>query len=64
MHWLIDFLVIIAIIAVAYAIDWLFVMGAIYFICKCFMWKFSLLTATGVWIILELARCVFRGSRE
>lgn len=62
MKMLFDILLFIAVIVVAYVLDWLFTVGTFYFICKCFMWEFSLLKATGVWAILELIKGIFRGN--
>lgn len=62
MKWLIECLLLIAVIAMGYAIDWLFTVGTLYLVCKCFMWDFSLLWATGVWAALELIKSIFRGN--
>ena len=38
--------------------------GVIKLITLCFGWSFSLLTATGIWLILALARSVFKSRNS
>jgi hypothetical protein len=38
--------------------------GIIKLITLCFGWPFSLLTATGIWLILALARSVFKSRNS
>lgn len=41
-------------IAILNLLGWACTVGIIYLICACFSWKFSLLTATGIWLIGRL----------
>ena len=43
-------------------ISWLVTVGIIKLITICFGWPFSLLTATGIWLIMMLARGVFKSK--
>lgn len=43
------------------ALSWALCVGLFALICLCFSWEFSLATATGVWIVLLIAKWVFRG---
>lgn len=51
---------------VGYGISWGITIGLIYLICLCFSWKFNLLIATGIWLILCLIKLVFpsKGGAE
>ena len=40
-------------------LSWLVTVGVIKLITLCFGWPFSLLAATGIWLIMTLARSVF-----
>lgn len=51
-------IVAIALIALLYAISWGFAVGIMYLICLCFSWNFSLITATGIWLII----CLIKGA--
>lgn len=46
------------------ALSWGVTVGILYLVCMCFSWPFSLLTATGIWLIMELARSVIRAARS
>lgn len=48
------------VLIVALAISWAVTTGIIWLICLCFGWTFSLLIATGVWLILTLIASVFK----
>ena len=37
-------------------LSWAITVGLIYLICLCFSWNFSLLIATGIWLILNFIR--------
>ena len=54
---------IIAVIA-AIVISWGIVVGIIKLITLCFGWEFSLLGATGIWLIMMLVKMVFGGSKK
>lgn len=54
---------IIAVIA-AMAISWGIVVGIIKLITLCFGWEFSLLGATGIWLIMMLVKMVFGGFKK
>lgn len=49
-------------IALAYAVSWIATCGVIYLITLIFGWSFNWLIATGIWLILCIARWVFRGN--
>lgn len=51
-------IVAIALIALLYAISWGIAVGIMYLICLCFSWNFSILTATGIWLII----CLIKGA--
>lgn len=55
----------IAAVAILYAISWAICTGLIYLICLCFSWKFSILAATGIWLVICLIKGVFsNGSKK
>ena len=57
--------VIVAIIFVAiFALSWGVTIGIIKLITMCFNWKFSLLGATGVWLIIILFRGIFQQNKD
>lgn len=62
MRILIEILFVLAVAAVCYGLSWIFTVGIIYLICQCFSWDFSLLTATGVWLVLMLLQGIFKSS--
>lgn len=41
------------------ALSWIITVGIIYLITLCFGWTFSWLIATGVWLVMFLAKAVF-----
>ena len=47
------------IIALCYAISWAITIGILYLIFLCFSWKFNLLIATGIWLVMCLAKLLF-----
>lgn len=56
---MIKFLIGALIILVGYVLSWAIIVGILYLICLCFSWKFSLLVATGVWLIMCLVKLLF-----
>ena len=50
------------IILAAYAASWLITCGFIKLITMCFGWTFTWGTATGVWLLMCLARTVFSNA--
>ncbi len=54
----------VAVLALLYAISWSICIGIIYLICLCFSWKFSVLTATGVWLIFCLIKGAFSTGKK
>ena len=59
-----DILEMIIAVIVAMAISWGIVVGIIKLITLCFGWEFSLLGATGIWLIMVLIKMVFGGSKK
>lgn len=51
------------VIALLYAISWIATCGVIWLITLIFGWTFNWLIATGIWLILCIAKWVFRGSK-
>lgn len=47
-------LLLILLFVVGYALSWAATVGIIYLICLCFSLEFSILTATGIWLVLCL----------
>lgn len=45
-------------------LSWFVTAGVIKLITLCFGWPFSLLAATGIWLILALARSVFKSRNS
>lgn len=43
-------------LACVYAISWAICTGLIYLICLCFSWEFSVLIATGIWLVFILIK--------
>lgn len=50
-------------IVLCYAVSWAITIGILYLICLCFSWKFSLLIATGVWLILCLIKLLMPSNK-
>lgn len=50
------------ILIVAYAVSWICTCGVIKLITLCFGWTFSWGIATGVWLLMCLARTVFKNN--
>ncbi len=55
-------LVVLLVMIASLGISWLVTVGIIKLITICFGWPFSLLTATGIWLIMMLARGVFKSK--
>ena len=45
-------------------LSWLVTVGVIKLITLCFGWPFSLLAATGIWLIMALARSIFKSRNS
>ena len=54
-------LAMILLIAAVYAASWGVTIGIVYLICMCFGLQWSMLMATGVWLVLILVQGVFKG---
>lgn len=50
---------VIALLAFLYALSWAICVGIMCLICLCFSWKFSLILATGIWLIMCLIKGIF-----
>ena len=55
-------LVVLLVMIASLGISWLVTVGIIKLITICFGWPFSLLTATWIWLIMMLARGVFKSK--
>lgn len=44
--------------ALGYALSWVITCALVTLVCMCFSWEFSLLTATGIWLVLVLIRAL------
>lgn len=53
-----------AIVIASVTISWGIVVGIIKLITLCFGWEFSLPVATGIWLIMMLAKMVFSGFKK
>lgn len=60
---MIEAIVIFVVCAIAYGTSWLVTAGIIKLITLCFGWSFSWAAATGVWLVLMLARWVMRAAK-
>ena len=56
-------LAIVLTILLSFTLSWGVTVGIIYLICMCFTLEFSLLIATGIWLVIMLLRGVFGGSK-
>lgn len=50
--------------AIIYSLSWAVTVGIIKLITMCFGWQFRFLTATGIWLVMILARSVFKNSNS
>ena len=57
-------LAVILILALLYAISWIFTCGVIYLITLCFGWDFSWGMATGIWLAACLIKVLFFRSKK
>lgn len=57
MKWTVLATVLIAI--AIYALSWSVTVGIIKLITLCFGWNFSLIVATGIWLVIMLLRSIF-----
>lgn len=55
---------VIAIFAATLLLSWAVTIGIIKLITMCFGWKFSLLFATGIWLIILLLRGIFQNGKD
>lgn len=53
-------LVAVILFVLALAVSWAATVGIIYLICLCFHWQFTLLVATGVWLVMCLLSGTFK----
>lgn len=44
---------------IGYGISWIATCGLIYLITLCFGWEFNWLIATGIWLLIIIARSIF-----
>lgn len=52
-------------LALAYAMSWAVCVWLMYLICRCFSWKFSIIVATGIWLVICLIKGAFsNGSKK
>ena len=51
-------------LVIGLGVTWLVTIGIIKLITLCFGWPFSLLAATGIWLIMALARSVFKSGNS
>lgn len=54
----------IILVALVHALSWIVTCGLIKLITLCFGWTFSWGMATGIWLILEIAKSVFGGKSK
>ncbi len=50
------------ILIVTYSFSWICTCGVIKLVTMCFGWAFSWKTATGIWLVMCLARTVFKSN--
>lgn len=60
---MIEAIMIFVVCAIAYGISWLVTAGIIKLITMCFGWSFSWAVATGIWLVLILARWVMSAAK-
>lgn len=51
------------IVALIYALSWIVTCGIIWLVTLCFGWTFNWAIATGVWILILLARWIFNRGK-
>ena len=61
---MVDFIATLIALVVYNCLSWLATVWIIKLITLCFDWSFSPLTATGIWLILALARSVFKSRNS
>ena len=52
----------IILLVVAFGVSWILTCGVIKLITLCFGWQFKWSIATGIWLVMCLARTVFKNS--
>lgn len=55
-------LLVVLLFIVGYSLSWAITTGILYLICLCFSLEFSLLTATGIWLVLCLLWLFFKNK--
>jgi hypothetical protein len=56
---MLSFLIGLLIIIGGHAISYAITIGIIALVCLCFSWKFNILIATGIWLVLCLIKLLF-----
>lgn len=56
------FLLTIIVLVVAFGFSWIVTCGVIKLITMCFGWQFKWSIATGIWLVMCLARTVFKNN--
>lgn len=51
------------IVALIYALSWIVTCGIIWLVTLCFGWTFNWAIATGIWILILLARWIFNRGK-
>lgn len=59
---IIALIVFIATVVIGYGISWAIIVGAIWGIAWCFSIPFSLKIATGIWLVLCVAKAIFTNT--
>lgn len=59
-----DFIIDLTIILLCGAISWAITTGVIWLIFLCFSLNFSIMIATGIWLVLLLLKGVFSGGKN
>lgn len=59
-----EFFIVIAIYVVVYVLSWLVTVGIVKLVTLCFGWGFSWAIATGIWLVLMLARWVISAAKN
>lgn len=53
---------VIGLVVISYGLSWIITCGVIKLITMCFGWTFKWPVATGIWLIMCLARGIFKNS--
>ena len=57
------YLIVALVASLLMVISWATTLGIIWLICLCFKWSFSMLTGTGIWLILFLLSGCFKNIK-